>query len=173
MTDPRCTPHHIQLDNPLMKQILGRVAKTQTTTFNLLCIMSDMRMVQVNAHVEGQRSFTTPTVCGSPLHLFLCTCNSISDALKSKSYCISALNGTINKMDSIQLSHDLLFVFVCFHILLRIQYRLISMFGKSTKQGQEFKSCRVGRNRSSVGTSFFFSSQKCYQTVVNLHSVSD
>lgn len=56
--DPCCTPHHIQLDNPLMKQILGRLTKTQTTTFNLLCIISDMRIVQVNAHLEGQRSFT-------------------------------------------------------------------------------------------------------------------
>lgn len=54
--DPQCTPHPIQLDNPLMKQLLGQLTKTQIITFNLL--YTDMSRVQVNAHVETQRSFS-------------------------------------------------------------------------------------------------------------------
>lgn len=58
----------------------------------------DTRTGQVDAHVETQRSFfldaVTKRLCGDPLHLFQYTCKSISSALKSKSYCISAPNGT-------------------------------------------------------------------------------
>lgn len=72
------------------------------------------RKVQVNAHVETQRSCDKPTVYGSLLHLFLYTCNSISSALKSKYNCISAHNSTLNKWLPFNLRHlALAFTFVC------------------------------------------------------------
>ena len=37
--------------------------------------------------------FDEQTVCGSSLHLFLYTCNSINNAFVSQSYCIRAVNG--------------------------------------------------------------------------------